>query len=102
MSLSQVIHYELPNNSEIFVHRSGRTGRAGKKGAAILIYTHDQNRAVRFIERDVGCKFTEVTVFLFIWFCCSYLFGAFSVYYLLKAGTEINSLDECVYKRSPC
>ncbi|KAM6548582.1 hypothetical protein CsatB_020258 [Cannabis sativa] len=55
-----VIHYELPNNSEIFVHRSGRTGRAGKKGAAILIYTHDQNRAVRFIERDVGCKFTEL------------------------------------------
>ncbi|XP_030965664.1 DEAD-box ATP-dependent RNA helicase 53, mitochondrial-like [Quercus lobata] len=55
-----VIHYELPNNSEIFVHRSGRTGRAGKKGSAILIYTSDQTRAVKVIERDVGCRFTEL------------------------------------------
>ncbi|GAB4842867.1 DEAD-box ATP-dependent RNA helicase 53, mitochondrial [Ancistrocladus abbreviatus] len=55
-----VIHYELPNSSEIFVHRSGRTGRAGKKGTAILIHTVDQSRAVRLIERDVGCKFREL------------------------------------------
>eukprot|EP00262_Sarcandra_glabra_P000651 TRINITY_DN1078_c0_g2_i1.p1 TRINITY_DN1078_c0_g2~~TRINITY_DN1078_c0_g2_i1.p1 ORF type:complete len:665 (-),score=142.95 TRINITY_DN1078_c0_g2_i1:198-2192(-) len=52
-----VIHYELPSTSEIFVHRSGRTGRAGKKGNAILIHTDGQNRAVRVIEQDVGCKF---------------------------------------------
>ncbi|XP_073005217.1 DEAD-box ATP-dependent RNA helicase 53-like [Typha latifolia] len=55
-----VIHYELPNTSELFVHRSGRTGRAGKKGNAILIYSHEQTRAVRVIEQDVGCKFTEL------------------------------------------
>lgn len=57
-----MIHYELPNNSEIFVHRSGRTGRAGKTGSAILIYSQDQTRNVRMIERDVGCKFKEVPV----------------------------------------
>ncbi|CAK9135555.1 unnamed protein product [Ilex paraguariensis] len=55
-----VIHYELPNSSEIFVHRSGRTGRAGKKGNAILIYSSHQYRDVKGIERDVGCKFTEL------------------------------------------
>ncbi|KAF8413466.1 hypothetical protein HHK36_001453 [Tetracentron sinense] len=55
-----IIHYELPSTSEIFVHRSGRTGRAGKKGSAILIYTEQQARAVRVIERDVGCKFIEL------------------------------------------
>ncbi|KAJ9685891.1 hypothetical protein PVL29_014992 [Vitis rotundifolia] len=55
-----IIHYELPNSSEIFVHRSGRTGRAGKKGTAILIYAEQQARTVRFIERDIGCKFSEV------------------------------------------
>ncbi|KAL9244281.1 hypothetical protein vseg_018076 [Gypsophila vaccaria] len=55
-----VIHYELPSTSEIFVHRSGRTGRAGKKGTAILIHTMDQSRAVRVIERDVGCRFREL------------------------------------------
>ncbi|KEH33610.1 putative RNA helicase [Medicago truncatula] len=55
-----VIHYELPNNSEIFVHRSGRTGRAGKKGTAILVHTENQSRDVKTIERDVGCKFKEL------------------------------------------
>ncbi|XP_074307757.1 DEAD-box ATP-dependent RNA helicase 53, mitochondrial-like [Silene latifolia] len=55
-----VIHYELPSTSEIFVHRSGRTGRAGKKGIAILIHTNDQTRDVRVIERDVGCRFQEL------------------------------------------
>lgn len=55
-----VIHYELPNTSELFVHRSGRTGRAGKKGSAILIYTPEQTRAVKGIEGDVGCRFTEL------------------------------------------
>lgn len=55
-----MIHYELPNNTETFVHRTGRTGRAGKKGSAILIYSQDQSRAVKIIEREVGSRFTEV------------------------------------------
>ncbi|KAF3602176.1 hypothetical protein F2Q69_00037490 [Brassica cretica] len=55
-----VIHYELPNNTETFVHRTGRTGRAGKKGSAILIYSQDQSRAVKIIEREVGSRFTEL------------------------------------------
>ncbi|KAK7278092.1 hypothetical protein RJT34_23117 [Clitoria ternatea] len=52
-----VIHYELPRDPETFVHRSGRTGRAGKEGTAILMYTSSQRRTVRSLERDVGCKF---------------------------------------------
>ncbi|XP_062202633.1 DEAD-box ATP-dependent RNA helicase 9-like [Phragmites australis] len=55
-----VIHFELPNSSELFVHRSGRTGRAGKKGTAIVLYNYQQNRSIRVIENDVGCKFTEL------------------------------------------
>ncbi|KAF9603880.1 hypothetical protein IFM89_038138 [Coptis chinensis] len=56
-----VIHFEIPNTSEIFVHRSGRTGRAGKKGTAVLMYTRAQRRAVTDIERDIGCKFEEIS-----------------------------------------
>ncbi|KAL8234491.1 hypothetical protein R6Q59_020591 [Mikania micrantha] len=52
-----VIHYELPNDPETFVHRSGRTGRAGKEGTAILMFTNSQRRTIRSLERDVGCKF---------------------------------------------
>ncbi|KAL5982443.1 hypothetical protein ACLOJK_016514 [Asimina triloba] len=55
-----VIHFEIPNTPELFVHRSGRTGRAGKKGTAVLIFTESQRRDVRFIERDLGCKFEEL------------------------------------------
>ncbi|XP_058738438.1 DEAD-box ATP-dependent RNA helicase 3, chloroplastic-like isoform X1 [Vicia villosa] len=55
-----IIHYELPNDPETFVHRSGRTGRAGKLGSAILMYTGNQRRTVRSLERDVGCKFEFV------------------------------------------
>ncbi|XP_022750771.1 DEAD-box ATP-dependent RNA helicase 53, mitochondrial-like isoform X1 [Durio zibethinus] len=59
-SVDLIIHYELPNTSETFVHRTGRTGRAGRKGSAILIYTQEQSRAVRVIEREVGCRFSEL------------------------------------------
>ncbi|KAH9546848.1 hypothetical protein CY35_11G003000 [Sphagnum magellanicum] len=55
-----VIHYEIPNDPETFVHRSGRTGRAGKEGTAILMFTDRQLRTMRLIERDVGCKFERV------------------------------------------
>lgn len=57
-----VIHYELPNDSETFVHRSGRTGRAGKEGTAILLFSNNQRRTVKTIERDVGCHFEFIGV----------------------------------------
>ncbi|KAL8555011.1 hypothetical protein ACS0TY_002989 [Phlomoides rotata] len=56
-----IIHYELPNDPETFVHRSGRTGRAGKHGIAVLMFTNSQRRTVRSLERDVGCKFEFVS-----------------------------------------
>lgn len=56
-----IIHYELPNDAETFVHRSGRTGRAGKEGSAILMFTNSQRRTVRSLERDVGCSFEFVS-----------------------------------------
>ncbi|GFY89227.1 DEAD box RNA helicase [Actinidia rufa] len=57
-----VIHYELPNDPETFVHRSGRTGRAGKEGTAILMFTSSQRRTVRSLERDVGCKLEYISL----------------------------------------
>ncbi|PIA40743.1 hypothetical protein AQUCO_02400068v1 [Aquilegia coerulea] len=56
-----IIHYELPNDPETFVHRSGRTGRAGKVGNAILMFTTNQRRTVRSLERDVGCHFEFIS-----------------------------------------
>ncbi|PNX71413.1 DEAD-box ATP-dependent RNA helicase chloroplastic-like, partial [Trifolium pratense] len=57
-----IVHYELPNDPETFVHCSGRTGCAGKLGTAILMYTGSQRRTVRSLKCDVGCKFEFVNV----------------------------------------
>lgn len=55
-----VIHYEVANDSETFVHRSGRTGRAGKQGTAILMYIEQQRRTLDSLERELGCKFQSI------------------------------------------
>jgi ATP-dependent RNA helicase DeaD len=50
-SLSLVIHVELPRDAETLQHRSGRTGRAGKKGTAILIVPYPRRRRVEGMLR---------------------------------------------------
>lgn len=51
----------MPNGPETFVHRSGRTGRAGKEGRAIVMFTGNQRRILRSFERDVGCRFEFIS-----------------------------------------
>ncbi|WP_380877943.1 DEAD/DEAH box helicase [Sphingomonas sp. DBB INV C78] len=50
-SLSLVIHVELPRDAEALQHRSGRTGRAGKKGTAALIVPYQRRRRVESMLR---------------------------------------------------
>lgn len=50
-ALQAVINYELPRDPEIYVHRIGRTGRAGEKGMALSIFTEGEQIRVREIER---------------------------------------------------
>ncbi len=49
--ISHVINYDLPRQAEDYVHRIGRTGRAGREGIAISFANHDESRLVRDIER---------------------------------------------------
>jgi len=49
-SLAAVINYELPHDPEIYVHRIGRTGRAGEKGIALSIFTESEQLRVKGIE----------------------------------------------------
>ncbi len=48
-SLSLVVHVEIPRDAEILQHRSGRTGRAGRKGTAILIVPYPRRRRVEMM-----------------------------------------------------
>ena len=49
--ISHVINYDLPYDSESYVHRIGRTGRAGRSGEAILFITPRERNMLRYIER---------------------------------------------------
>ncbi|MBZ8181216.1 DEAD/DEAH box helicase [Oscillatoria salina] len=51
--LSHVINFDLPDNSETYIHRIGRTGRAGKTGTAISLIQPVDRRMLRQIERRV-------------------------------------------------
>lgn len=54
--LPHVINFELPNVPEDYVHRIGRTGRAGASGLAISLVAHDELEYVRAIEKLLGMK----------------------------------------------
>ena len=54
--LPHVVNFELPNVPEAYVHRIGRTGRAGASGEAISLVSHDERAYVRGIERLIGEK----------------------------------------------
>jgi ATP-dependent RNA helicase DeaD len=51
-SLSLVVHVELPRDAETLQHRSGRTGRAGRKGTAVLIVPYPRRRRVEAMLRE--------------------------------------------------
>jgi ATP-dependent RNA helicase DeaD len=60
--VSHVFNYDLPNDAEDYVHRIGRTGRAGRKGIAITFVTPRERRYVPLIERFTGQPLHEVAI----------------------------------------
>ena len=60
--LTHVINYGLPDDIENYTHRSGRTGRAGKKGTSISIIHSREKHKVRNIEREIGKEFVDGTL----------------------------------------
>jgi len=60
--ITHVFNYDLPKFSEDYVHRIGRTGRAGRKGIAISFALPDDNRHVKRIERYIGQTLQQNTI----------------------------------------
>ena len=58
--ISHVINYDIPHDTESYVHRIGRTGRAGRKGDAILFVAPRERRMLRLIEKATGQPITEM------------------------------------------
>lgn len=60
--LTHVINYGLPDDIEQYTHRSGRTGRAGKKGTSISIIHTREKYKVKAIEKEIGKDFVDGTL----------------------------------------
>lgn len=60
--LPHVVNFELPNIPEDYVHRIGRTGRAGASGEAISLFSPDETAFLRDIEKLVGLKLPRETI----------------------------------------
>ncbi|MEF9933893.1 MAG: DEAD/DEAH box helicase [Clostridium sp.] len=61
-NLSHVINYDLPQDTESYIHRIGRTGRAGNEGVAINIINSREFRRIRDIERETKGKIEKAIV----------------------------------------
>lgn len=60
-ALTHVVHYSLPDDPEVFVHRSGRTGRAGKDGVSMALIKPEETRKLKQIKTQTKIEITEKT-----------------------------------------
>ena len=60
--LTHVINFNLPDENEVYVHRSGRTGRAGKKGISLSILHMREKHKLRAVEKIIGRSFEKYLV----------------------------------------
>jgi len=57
--LTHIINFHLPDDPESYIHRSGRTARAGKYGISVAIITPSESRRIAYFERQSGVKFSR-------------------------------------------
>ncbi len=61
-NVTHVIHYALPDTTEQYTHRSGRTARAGKSGISLILSTPHQERRIKQIARTIGTNIMSFAV----------------------------------------
>ncbi|WP_109436839.1 MULTISPECIES: DEAD/DEAH box helicase [Aquimarina] len=59
-NLSFVLHYQLPDQTEYYTHRSGRTARAGKTGISLALVTKSEVQTIRELEKQLGIRFSQI------------------------------------------
>lgn len=60
--ISHVINYELPDDTEVYTHRSGRTGRAGRSGLCVSIVTPKEQYRLRQVEKLINSRFHKMDI----------------------------------------
>lgn len=98
--LTHVINYNLPDDLEVYVHRSGRTGRAGKSGVSISIIHTRENNKIRDLERMTRKPFERKKVPGGKEICEKQLFNLIDK--VEKVDVDSNSIDQYlpdIYKK---
>jgi len=62
VKLTHIINYNLPDELEVYTHRSGRTGRAGRSGTSIVIANLKEKHKLKLIEKQINKKFDNKPV----------------------------------------
>jgi len=59
-NLAYVVHYQLPDQTEYYTHRSGRTARAGKSGLSLVLVNNKEQRRIWELEKELSIKFLKI------------------------------------------
>jgi ATP-dependent RNA helicase DeaD len=98
--LTHVINYDLPDDNEVYIHRTGRTARAGKSGVAIsIIHTREQKK-IREIQKMTGKKFVQKPVPTGMEVCEKQLFNLIdNVEKVAVDNEQIGPFMDVIYKK---
>lgn len=97
--LTHVINYNLPDDTEIYIHRSGRTGRADKLGISIAIINLKEKFKIRQIEKMIGREFAPAKIPTGVQVCEKQLFHYIDRMEKVEIDREIESFLPVIYRK---
>ncbi len=98
--LTHIINYDLPDDPEVYIHRSGRTGRAGKKGTTLSILHLKEKGKMKQIERMLGKTIAYKTIPTGREICEKQLFNLIDKVENVEVNTElIEDYLNVIYKK---
>lgn len=98
--LTHVINYNLPDDPEIYIHRSGRTGRAGKKGISVTLIHLREKGKLRQVEKTINKSFIQKAVPSGKEICEKQLFNLIDKVEKIEVNEmEIEQFMQVIYKK---
>ncbi|MCL1933035.1 MAG: DEAD/DEAH box helicase [Candidatus Azobacteroides sp.] len=98
--LTHIINYGLPEETELYTHRSGRTGRAGKTGTSIAIVHLKEKHKIKEIEKLINKKFEQGTIPSWQQICEKQLFSFADKVEKVKVNEEeIKGIIPSIYRK---
>ena len=98
--LTHVINYNLPDDPEVYIHRSGRTGRAGKKGISVTLVHLREKGKLRQVEKIVNKSFSQKQVPSGKEICEKQLFSLIDKVEKIEVNdTQIGEFMPVIYKK---